>query len=176
MRVQPPVAHRWAGGIAVGVLIVGLVVLRPIELAISHGSFAVVVIEGLFGAGAAAAIAVRLARRCIDCTPEALVVRGLFVTRRIPRRAIVAVDEDWQGGGATAFFALRLILPAVRWRDSTGTVMFQPLWILSVAWNGAASPKWRQWRSESIDGIRLWASSRRRRAIWNKGPGSPRRR
>jgi hypothetical protein len=59
-------------------------------------------------------------RMSVTCTDSALVVRGMFMTRTIPRTAITSIPDN------------ACLVPHVNWRDERGRSRWSPILVFAV--------------------------------------------
>ncbi|CAN5503524.1 hypothetical protein BH10ACT4_BH10ACT4_07350 [soil metagenome] len=69
---------------------------------------------------AAVTLGLRGIRMSVTCTSAALVVRGMLLTRTIPKSMIASIPDKAS------------IVPHVSWRDRRGEIRRTPLWVFAV--------------------------------------------
>jgi hypothetical protein len=78
----------------------------------------------------------------VTCTPSALVIRGILMTRTISRSAITSVSDDPRA------------VPHVNWRDTSGKDRWSPLLIFE---SQARQPSFmRRAKTSQLESIREW--------------------
>jgi hypothetical protein len=100
-------------------------------------------------------LAVRGYRAGVLLEPEAIVVRGFFRTRRIPKAQITGLTE----------------FPAVRWKGADGKARWSP--IVAFAEGGNTIPFVSRHNEASLERLRDWDD--RRRLVARRNPAKKRR-